>query len=67
MNIFRITSWTVTADKPDTTEVVVTVLEDISGVMKRTSYELEVSGKFDTITPEFEAAVEQKLKDAGLI
>ena len=67
MNTFRIMSWTVTADKPENTEVTVAVFEDVNGVSRRTTFEMEIDGKFDTITPEFEEAVKLKLEAAGVL
>lgn len=67
MSNFRISSWTVTAENPNTTHVVATVLTDINGLNKRESYEFDIEGRFDTITPEFEQAVQAKLVEAGVL
>ena len=67
MKSFRITSWTVNANEPDITHVMVSVLSQLGLVTKTDNYEFSVSGRFDAITPEFEQAVQQVLMEANLI
>lgn len=67
MKNFRISSWTTLAERPNETYVVATTLEDVNGIEKRESYEFWVDGKFDTITPEFEQIVKDKLLAAGVL
>ena len=44
MKSFRITSWTVNANEPDITHVMVSVLSQLGLVTKTDNYEFSVSG-----------------------
>jgi hypothetical protein len=67
MSTFRIQSWTVRADMPDETYVVAAVITSIGSISKTDLYEFSVNGRYDSLTPEFEAAVESELRDAGVL
>jgi hypothetical protein len=67
MSTFRIQSWTVRADLPDETYVVAAVITSIGSISKTELYEFPVEGRYDTLTPEFEAAVEAELREAGVL
>lgn len=67
MKSFRITSWTTHADTPDVTFVVASVLSQVGPLNKTENYEFSVPGRYDSITPDFESAVESVLREAGVL
>lgn len=64
---FEILTWSTYGDRPEVTFVTVGILEPIDDIKKRTEYQFEVDGRFDSITDDFILAVEQKLIAANLL
>jgi len=67
MKEFQILTWSTYGDKPDLTFVTAAVLEPVGKIQKRTEYQFEVSGRFESITDEFLEAVRTELNDAELL
>jgi hypothetical protein len=67
MKTYRIQNWTTRADQPDQTEVTAAVITQLGPISKTDIYEFVVQGRFESITPEFDAAVRSVLEQGGLL
>lgn len=67
MKTCTIQNWQVGSNLPNKTKVTAAVAEDIGGVHKLTHYNLVIDKRFDSMCPEFQAAVEEKLTVAGVL
>ena len=68
MKTFRITRWTTSAAHPNETGVSLDILDTLpSGLVQRAAYDLMVPGRFDTASPELDAAVLTTLVVSNLL
>lgn len=67
MNTIRVMSMSVLGERPETTEVIVSVIDDSLGIKLHTVYEMDVDGRYESITDELIAAVTDKLSEAGVL
>jgi hypothetical protein len=67
MKEFQILTWSTYGDKPNKTFVTVAILEPVGKIQKRTEYQFEVFGRFESITNEFLEAVRLELDDGQLL